>query len=80
MAQKKLLNRISGLMPNELIWKWRKIYKEKLHSLYYSPTNVGMIRCNYQEETEHVEETRNVYKTSVAKCRRKRLHKGTRCR
>jgi hypothetical protein len=71
----KVLRRIFGLNRDEITREWRKLYTEKLNTLYFSLTIVRVIKSRRMRWAGHVArmwERRCVYRVLVGKSEEKR--------
>jgi hypothetical protein len=62
--------RIFGPKRNEVTRGWRKLHNEELHSLYFSPDTIRMIKSSRMKWVGHVArmgEKRNAYRVLVGK-------------
>jgi hypothetical protein len=77
--ENRLLRRIFGPNRDEMTGDWRKLYNEKLHSLYSSPNIIRMIRSRRMGWAGHIARMRtkkNAYSIDV-KARRKETTRKT---
>jgi hypothetical protein len=52
--ESRVLRRIFGLKKDEVAGSWRKLHKEELHNLYFSPNIIIMIKSRRMRWTEQV--------------------------
>jgi hypothetical protein len=55
--ENRVLRRLFGPKRDEVIGRWRKLYNEKLHNLYCSPSIIRMIGPRRMRWAGHVEHT-----------------------
>jgi hypothetical protein len=75
--------RIFGPKRDEVTGGWRKLHNEELHSLYSSPSIIGMIKSRKMRWAGHVArmgEKRNAYGVLVGRSEVKRPLGRPRCR
>jgi hypothetical protein len=68
--ENRVLKRIFGPKREEIRVEWRKLHKEELNDLYYSPSIVREIksrRIGWAGHVEHTEERRGAYRILVRK-------------
>jgi hypothetical protein len=81
--ENRVLRRIFGPKRDGVTGRWRKLYNEKLHNLYSSPSKIKIIKSRRMRWAEYVArmgEKRNVYKLLVGKPEGKRPLGRPRCR
>ena len=81
--ENRVLRRIFGTKRDEVTREWRKLHKEELNDLYFSPSIVRMIKSKRMRWAEHVGrmgEKRDVYRVLVGKPEGKRQLGRTGCR
>ena len=75
MFENRVLRRIFGPRMDEVTVEWRKLHKEELNGLYFSPKIVRVINSRRMRWMGHVArmgERRGVYRVSVGKPEGKR--------
>jgi hypothetical protein len=81
--ENRVLRGIFGSKRYKVTGEWRKLHKEELHDLYFSPNIVRVIKSRRMRWAVYVErmgEERGVYRCSVGTPDRKRPLGRPRCR
>jgi hypothetical protein len=58
--ENRVLRRIFGPKRDEVTGGWRKLHKDELHNLYFSPNIIRMIKSRRMQWAEHVECIREI--------------------
>jgi hypothetical protein len=75
MFENRVLKRIFGPKRDVVMGGWRKLHNEELHSLYFSPSIIRIIKSRKMKWAGHVArmgEKRKMYKLLVGKPEGKR--------
>jgi hypothetical protein len=81
--ENRVLRRIFGPKRDEVTGDWRKLHKEELLDLYFSPSIIRLIKSRRMRWAGHVArmwEKRNAYRLLVGKPKGKRPLGRPRCR
>jgi hypothetical protein len=83
VCENRVLRRIFGPKRHEMRGSWRKLYKEKLHNLYFSPSRIRMMKSRRMRAAVHVARIgakTNAYRILVGKPEGERPLGGSRRR
>jgi hypothetical protein len=78
--EKRVLRRIFGPKMDGVMGGWRKMHKDELHNLYFSPSKIRIIKSGRMRWAGHVTrigEKRNVYRLLVGKPEEKETTRKT---
>jgi hypothetical protein len=70
LRENRMLVRIFRPKREEVTGRWRKLYNQKLHNLYFSPNNIGVIkskRMGWAGHLVYVGETKYAYRILIGK-------------
>jgi hypothetical protein len=73
--ENRVLRRIFGPQRDEITRGWRKLHKEELHNLYYSPSIIKIIKSRRMEwagDVARMGEKRHAYRLLVGEPERMR--------